>query len=67
MAAIATKAHVGSGFFSRLAAAITSRWQERAEYDRTLNELRNLSDRELDDIGISRFDIQAVARGAVKR
>ena len=31
-------------------------------YHRTKNELRGLTDRELADIGISRFDIDEVAR-----
>lgn len=35
---------------------------EQARYRRTLNELSALSDRELDDIGVSRGDLEAVAR-----
>lgn len=66
MAAIATRGHAESGIFSRLAAAITDRWQQRAEYDRTLNELRRLTDRELEDIGINRFDIRSIAKGEFK-
>lgn len=67
MAAIATKTYVGAGIFSRLSMAISDRWKQRVEYDRTLNELRLLTDRELEDIGISRFDIRSVAKGEVKR
>lgn len=36
------------------------RWRK---YRRTVEELSVLNDRELTDIGISRWDIQAVARG----
>ena len=34
---------------------------------RTASELRQLSDRELSDIGISRYNIEDVARGVYKR
>jgi uncharacterized protein YjiS (DUF1127 family) len=39
---------------------------ERRAYLDTLRELQSLSDRELDDIGISRGDIQHVAREAAE-
>lgn len=35
--------------------------QQWKQYNRSLNELSRLGDRELADIGISRSDIQAVA------
>jgi uncharacterized protein YjiS (DUF1127 family) len=35
---------------------------EQQRYRRTLNELSALSDRELEDIGITRSDIERVAR-----
>ena len=38
------------------------RWDVHMTYRRTVEELQQLSDRELNDIGISRFDIRAIAR-----
>ncbi|WP_114948919.1 DUF1127 domain-containing protein [Microvirga calopogonii] len=35
-------------------------------YRATVNELSKLSDRELDDLGIRRFQIESVARRGVK-
>lgn len=52
-----------SGFFGRL----RSRFAARAEYHRTLNELRNLDRRTLDDLGITPDQIDAVARGRIAR
>lgn len=39
-----------------------SRWQR---YSRTVQELESLSNRDLADLGISRFDIPRLAREAV--
>lgn len=47
------------GFVSRLAATLTH-WAEVRE---TRNQLNRLTDRELSDIGLSRGDIERVARG----
>lgn len=47
------------GIFSRLGTAL-SRWAEMRE---TRNQLNRLSDRELSDIGLSRGDIDRIARG----
>jgi uncharacterized protein YjiS (DUF1127 family) len=49
-----------SGFFAGLGAALA----RRRIYARTLSELRQLSDRELADLGISRVSIADVAREA---
>lgn len=38
---------------------------QRREFQRTVDELSRLSDRELDDIGIPRCDIRRIARDAV--
>lgn len=46
---------------TRIIAAI-SRWMD---YRRTVTELRSLDDRTLSDLGISRYDIDSVARKAV--
>lgn len=48
------------GFFSRLGAALTDWHNVRT----TRDALYRLSDRELDDIGLSRGDIERVARNA---
>lgn len=40
------------------------RWQR---YNRTVSELNNLSNRELADLGLSRSDINRVAREAVRK
>lgn len=47
------------GFFARMSAALT-RWVEIRE---TRNQLNRLTDRELSDIGLSRSDIDRIARG----
>ena len=38
---------------------------KRAAYRKTLSELRALGDRELDDLGLSRWDIEQAARRSV--
>lgn len=51
----------------RLGAArgsLAERFARYRTYRRTLNELAQLSDRDLADLGISRFDVQAIARDA---
>lgn len=67
MAAIATRAPAGHGSFSRLIATFFDRWSNRSNEARTLMELNRLTDRELEDIGISRFDIRAIAKGEYRR
>ena len=41
---------------------ILSRIRSYLKYRETLRELSSLSDRDLDDLGISRYDIDAIAR-----
>jgi uncharacterized protein YjiS (DUF1127 family) len=41
---------------------IASKYQKWRSYRRTYNELSKLSSRELEDLGISRYDIASVAR-----
>lgn len=48
-----------AGLFRRFGAWI----EENRRYRRTVAELSALTDRELDDIGLSRGDIEHVARG----
>lgn len=52
---------------SRLGALVASlehRWASFQTYRHTCEELQMLSDRELNDIGISRWDIRRIAREA---
>jgi uncharacterized protein YjiS (DUF1127 family) len=52
---------------SRLGALVASlehRWATYQTYRHTCEELEMLSDRELNDIGISRWDIRRIAREA---
>ena len=52
--------HIDSGLVSRIRAAVSTFFATRAqasEFNRTYSELQNLSDRELNDIGIRRCDI----------
>jgi uncharacterized protein YjiS (DUF1127 family) len=44
-------------------ARLLTAWAQRKEMQRTYRELDSLSDRELNDIGISRCDIRRVAMG----
>ena len=43
---------------------LLSKIRSYLKYRETIRELSRLSDRELDDLGISRFQIEGVARGA---
>lgn len=52
---------------SRVVAGLGSMIAHRYAINQTYAELANLSDRELDDIGISRHDIRAVAEGIFSR
>jgi uncharacterized protein YjiS (DUF1127 family) len=42
---------------------IVSKIRNYLQYRETVAELSRLTDRELDDLGISRYDIETVARG----
>lgn len=50
--------------FSGLFAGISAMIQRRRVYDRTIRELRELTDRELADLGIARSLISEIARAA---
>jgi uncharacterized protein YjiS (DUF1127 family) len=45
---------------------LKSRYSTWKRYSRTVSELESLSNRELSDLGISRFDIPRLAREAVR-
>ena len=47
-----------------LVASLEHRWATYQTYRATVEELQMLSDRELNDIGISRWDIRRIAREA---
>lgn len=51
------------GSLAALIARIVAWWDERRRIARTVAELDQLTDAELNDIGISRADILDVARG----
>ncbi|MEZ5667234.1 MAG: DUF1127 domain-containing protein [Alphaproteobacteria bacterium] len=60
---IGAVAPAGNGFVAR----VRTWMHNRAEYRRTLSELRNLDRRTLDDLGIAPSDIEAIARGRMVR
>jgi uncharacterized protein YjiS (DUF1127 family) len=51
------------GLFARIVATLRD-WRDEAQ---TRDALLNLSDRELDDIGLTRYDIDRAARGSIRR
>ena len=57
-------ASFGAGLSARINAFVAdfrANRARRAEYRRTIAELETMSDRELDDLGISRFDLPQIA------
>ena len=54
----ATGASTGEGLLGRL----TSWFSKQRRYRQTMNELSMLTERELDDVGLTRGDIELVAR-----
>ncbi len=53
------------GFFDRFSIVkdnVLTAIRQRRIYERTVTELNNLTDRELNDLGISRFSIPELAR-----
>jgi uncharacterized protein YjiS (DUF1127 family) len=51
----------GRGLIDRMMRAL----EQRKQYARTVAELSQLSDRDLDDLGVHRADIHAIARESV--
>ncbi|MEM8632241.1 MAG: DUF1127 domain-containing protein [Pseudomonadota bacterium] len=49
---------------ARLARTIAQRWRAHRAYRTTLNELRSLSDRELNDLGLNQSMLRSIAREA---
>ncbi|MGL5008291.1 MAG: DUF1127 domain-containing protein [Paracoccaceae bacterium] len=67
MAYVNNSRTVSAGFADRLAAMVATfkaHRAQRAVYLQTVNELNQLTDRELADLGIARIAIQDVARAA---
>ncbi len=65
MAHTATLAHGGFNLSARIANLVERVKENRArdaQYNRTYRELQNLTNRELDDIGVRRCDIADIAR-----
>ena len=54
------------GFLAELVSRIRGRFEEQARYLRTRDELMALSDRELDDIGLKRAEIEVIARRSAR-
>ncbi|MEI4195777.1 DUF1127 domain-containing protein [Roseovarius sp. E0-M6] len=57
----AARSNANAGFFGQTVNSI-QKWRE---FNKTRNELNSLSDRGLADLGISRGEIDAIARRAV--
>ena len=55
------------GLVEALVARIRSAYARQSAYWRTYNELSKLTDRELNDIGVSRCMIEAIAQGEADR
>jgi len=53
--------------FAALRARLDAAIRRRVEYARTLDELSQLTDRELNDLGFSRCDLRRVAREAADK
>ncbi|SFR06779.1 DUF1127 domain-containing protein [Poseidonocella sedimentorum] len=51
-----------ANFVSEPVAAVKAAFTRRAAYNRTYSELSALTDRDLNDLGISRSDIERIAR-----
>ncbi len=65
--AFVTETRTGGTFFSRIASLrsdLQTRYAQHRVYRTTLNELRDLSPRELNDMGIGTGDIARIAREA---
>jgi uncharacterized protein YjiS (DUF1127 family) len=52
----------GASTGNSLLGRLTTWFSEQRRYRQTMNELSTLSERELDDIGLTRGDIESVAR-----
>lgn len=55
----------GASWIDTLIAKLRARRENYLRYRQTADELHALSDRELADIGISRFDIPRIARESI--
>ncbi|MEM1237674.1 MAG: DUF1127 domain-containing protein [Pseudomonadota bacterium] len=67
MAYATASTNTRSDLFGRIGATVSEArdaWARYSMYRSTLNELMDLSDRELADLGVSRFNITAVAHEA---
>ncbi|SFG88129.1 protein of unknown function [Palleronia marisminoris] len=63
MAAL-TDIRFDTSIIARTRTAIRTHLARRAEYNRVYNELARMSQRDLDDIGVARGNIDAIAREA---
>lgn len=63
MSAIETNRSFAVGGFGSFVASLISKFEARKTTKQTRLELNRLSDRDLEDIGLCRGDIERVARG----
>lgn len=61
-----TVAGSNSNFFANKIDAIRVYFENRKTFKTTVRELSRLTDRELNDLGISRSEIYSVARGVIR-
>lgn len=64
MATLTTNPTAATGFFANILAPVFDQMMKRRIYRTTVAELSRLSARELDDLGITRSDINRIAREA---
>ncbi len=66
-AAPRTRSPLETGWIAELLDAARQRRERNRIYSETLAELASMSDRELEDVGLSRLMIRDVARDAARR
>jgi uncharacterized protein YjiS (DUF1127 family) len=65
MSSPAPRAPQEEGAYPMILSWILSKIRNYRRYRETVEELSRLSDRELDDLGISRYEIESIARTSV--
>ncbi|MEQ9814414.1 MAG: DUF1127 domain-containing protein [Azospirillaceae bacterium] len=63
MADITVTMNPTRGAFGRLIDRVRADITRRRDYTRTMNELQRMDTRQMNDLGISRADFDAIARG----
>lgn len=57
----------GAGWLTRPFAAVRAWYVRRRAYARTMADLAQLDPRDLHDLGVHRYDFDAIARGTYRR